>query len=264
MNANSNQAQTEAVRQWAMPTTPEDLKRRGVSNLHSVSMSRVANLIEKAVNRTLLARTLDNQADNAESFSTAARNEFMQLLNSQQPARDELVDVEQHAVSAIDQLKSELASRKHEIEREQAAINSVDGVAEAGDDTVREELRALFKKWGGDPANPTTLENEVLEVAVKSLRRERATSQRQRLEIHQRENLQLERRIAKLSQLLEVSEAERKRFEAAAGHFEAGIASEFDSVQGLSSQDALYEKKSMLMTAIFEANLEMRMTTAAG
>ena len=67
----------------------------------------------------------------------------------------------------------------------------------------------------------------------------------------------LERRIAKLTHLLGVTEEELKRVAAMKG-VDLGLASIYRGVQGLSSEAAQREAKRAMMREIFEANVEMR------
>ena len=67
----------------------------------------------------------------------------------------------------------------------------------------------------------------------------------------------LERRVAKLTALLDSTEAELVLARARGGG-STGVASIHDSVQGLDLEDARYEEKSALMRAIFDANVALR------
>ncbi|MDP6385752.1 MAG: hypothetical protein QGI93_06105 [Planctomycetota bacterium] len=255
---------TETLRRWSRQTTPDELKQRGVSHLRSVSLTRVSMLIEKAVNRALLARTLHNDGDDDdeesaqfESVSVTARKEFMAMATSDVPVEEEVSDVQEHAVSALDQLKAELAGRRREVAEQERALRSVGGIAKDADEELATKLRALFVSWGGRADSPSALEREVIELTVQELRRERGNSERERLRHHQDEISVLERRIGKLTKLLSETEGDLARAERV-GAPVSGIASEYDCVQGLSEDDEFHEKKSELMTAIFEANMEMR------
>ena len=254
---------TETLRRWSRQTTPDELKRRGVSNLRSVSLTRVSMLIEKAVNRALLARTLhndggeDEESAQFESVSVTARKEFMAMATSDAPDEEELSGVEEHAVSALDQLKAELAGRRREVAEQERALRSVGGLAKGADEELAAKLRMLFVSWGGKADAPSALEREVIQLAVRELRRERGNSERERLRHHQDEISVLERRIGKLTGLLAETEGNLVRAQRTGKPVE-GIASEYDGVQGLSGDEEFHEKKSELMTAIFEANMQMR------
>ena len=254
---------TETLRRWSRQTTPDELKRRGVSNLRSVSLTRVSKMIEKAVNRALLARTLRSDGDQDEedarfeSVSVTARKEFMALANSDTTDENGLSGVEEHAVSALDHLKEELASRRREVKERERVLRSVGGMAAPADEELESELRALFGSWDDKSDVPSALQREVIRMTVEGLRRERGNFERERLHRHQEEISILERRIGKLSRLLSETEGHLASARKA-GSEDPGVASEFDCVQGLSADDELREKKSEMMAAIFEANMEMR------
>lgn len=255
MEPQINEALTDAVRRWARPTTPEDLRRRGVTRIRSVSMTRVAALIEKAVNRTMLARTLGDFPEDAEAFSVAARSEFMRLVTDHSPEEQ---DPSQHeAASALARLKEQVAERRQEVEEQRRTLETVGGRVGAGDDELEGKLRELFVNWGGSATNPSPLEQEVLRVAVGELRRERARGEREKLEESTRQVEVLERRITKMNRLLEEAQAELERAVQATPDVE-GVPSMFTDVQGLDGGDTQFEQKSQLMTEIFEANLQLR------
>ncbi len=261
MDPQLNEALTDAVRRWARPTTPEELKRRGVRSVRSVSMTRVASLIEKAVNRTMIARTIGDHPEDGDSFSVAARREFLRMVTGEDAppsTRAEADDpVKLQAQSALAKLKAELAERRREVAQRRQALAEVDGAVGEGDERLAERLRALFAAWGGSPDDPSPLEREVIDLAIRELRRERAGTEHAQLEEQQREIDRLERRVTKLTRLLDETEAELRQAVRLASQ-DPGVASVFESVQGLDVEDAQLEKKAELMTAIFQANLRMR------
>jgi hypothetical protein len=68
---------------------------------------------------------------------------------------------------------------------------------------------------------------------------------------------QLERRIAKLTHLLGITEDELRRV-AGMKNIDLGIASIYRTVQGLSDDAVQKEKKRVMMREIFQANLELK------
>ena len=66
----------------------------------------------------------------------------------------------------------------------------------------------------------------------------------------------LERRISKLVQTLEETEHVLERV-AATKDLETGIESVFRDVQGLADEEPQRQRKAALMTALFEANLQL-------
>ena len=67
----------------------------------------------------------------------------------------------------------------------------------------------------------------------------------------------LERRIEKLTEHLDKTEAELRRV-AALKTVDSGVASIYDTVQGLSSDDSEYERKNEMLQGIFEANFALQ------
>ncbi len=257
-----NEALTDAVRRWARPTTPAELQRRGISRVRSISLTRVASLIEKAVNRTMLARTIGDFPEDADSFSEAARVEFLRLMGSTPSSKDPKQGVERTAASTLDRLRTELAERRKQVEQAREKLSIVAGAVGKGDQVLEEKLRALFISWGGSKDRTSPLEREVITLAVGELRRERAHMERLRLDGHQQEIELLERRIGKLSDLLDQTESDLKQAVRLA-QIDPGVPSIYDSVQGLSGEDADNAMKSELLSAIFEANLQLRSAVAA-
>ena len=257
MDPHLNEQLTDVVRRWAKPTTPEDLKRRGVKRVRSISLSRVASLIEKAVNRTMMARTLGDFPMDAEGFSVAARSEFMRLVSDNPSTRED--PLESQAASALARLKREVAERRREVEQQRRTLETVGGAVGAGDEELERKLRDLFAHWGGSRADPSPLEREVIRLAVAELRNERGRNERARLEDAQKEIELLERRISKLNRLLEQTEAELQKA-IRERKIDPGLASIYETVQGLDEMDEHYARKSELMHAIFAANLQMRAT----
>jgi len=255
-----NEELTRAVRRWARPTTPDELSARGVRRVHALRLSHVASLLEKAVNRTLIRRTLEGATDDTLSLSTAAREEFVRLAwgaerDGEGAAAREVDGIKQRATSTLERLREELGRRRVALARDAKVHHTLHDLREA--DAAVERVRELFARFGGDRDVPRALEHEVLSVVRKAFddvaARERIARQRD----HRREIGQLERRITKLQTLLAETEAELARTRAAKG-VEHGIASLYDSVQGLAFDDPLLERKSVLMGAIFEANLALR------
>ena len=74
---------------------------------------------------------------------------------------------------------------------------------------------------------------------------------------------QLERRVAKLTHLLGITEDELRRV-ARMKNIDLGIASIYRTVQGLSEDAAHKEKKRLMMREIFEANLELKKSLRPG
>jgi len=243
---------TRAVRRWARPTTPGELAARGVERVHAVSLSRVAALLEKAVNRTLIRRTLEGAPDDALSLSSAAREEFVRLARGG-PGTDE-GDVRERASGALARLRGELTRRRAALAREAQVSHTVHDLREAA--AIDERLRAVFARHAANGPVPLALEREVLAVVGAALDEVQARARDARQREHRRELELMERRMAKLQALLAESESELARTRAL-GAGDVGMASVYDRVQGLAPGDPQRERKGALMAALFAANLEL-------
>jgi hypothetical protein len=73
----------------------------------------------------------------------------------------------------------------------------------------------------------------------------------------------LERRVAKLMAMLDVSEEELRRVRSAR-QVDVGVPSIYREVQGLSADAAQHERKREMMRSIFEANLALRAKAKEG
>lgn len=257
------------IRRWARATPVEELSRRGVKTVRSVSMSKMAALLEKAVNRALIARTLGegDDADDAGEVSAAARAEFVRLTRAELGAggdggpggdfADEgLRRSARH--STLDRLKRDLAER----ERLEAGELVPKPPPTRAERERREEialetrLRDLAAGVASDEAQRGLFDSAV-EVALEAVRGARLSVQDAADAEHARERSRLERRIAKLNQLLDDAEAKVRRARRGVP-IDDGVASIYDAVQGLDGEDGDFEKKSSLMKSIFEANLALR------
>lgn len=249
---------TEALRRMSRPLSSDELHRRS-GRLRSINLHDMAELIEKAVNRTLMARTIGGLEDDVDGFSADARREFLRLVRQASEAEAGAAEVEARAETELERLKRELGQRRREAAELQARQARLD---DEPDDELARELRRLFASWGGSPDRPSALEREVISLTIERLRQERRRGERARLVEHQREIDKLERRVSKLNALLGQTEAELARVAHQKGATD-GIASIYGTVQGLASADDQYERKRELMTAIFQANLDMRLRASA-
>jgi hypothetical protein len=263
MDPNLDSAITDAVRRWARPTTVEELQARGVRKVRTVSMTRIAGLLEKAVNRALVARTIGDLGDDTDSFSRAARAEFVKMVKTGEAVEsveDETSPAE--AGSALDRLKLELRERRAVLQEQQTELTNETAIEGPGDQKLEAKLKRLFQAWGGDPEKPTPLEQDVLRVAVVELQAERRRGRQALIDDHRKQMDTLERRVTKLSGVLESTQAELRT--ALSREFEdPGVGSVYNDVQGLAGDDSKYEKKTALMASIFEANLELRANIAS-
>lgn len=252
-DAKLNDALAQEVRRWARRTTPEELKRRGVHRVRSIKLTEMAELIEKAVNRTLMARTIGHLDDEIEGFSGDARGEFLRLVQDDNEKRVE--GLERKAQGELTRLKDELARRRKALERQEEALEAEREVGRVRE--LESKIRSIFSGVDGLGDN-SNLEKQVVELAMRELNQEHRHVQMVRLQQHREEIDRLERRIGKLSHLLGQTEEELARLVEGGMEIDDGVASIYKTVQGISNGDQKYSKKAELMRSIFEANLAFR------
>lgn len=161
------------------------------------------------------------------------------------------------AEAEIDGLRSALEARKQSFAAEQQMLE--DEVSEIGglqQAQLVDKIQQLFAVVDRTP-EIEALEGQILELAVKELYEERRKAIALQMAEHQRQTDQLEKRIAKLTSILGVTEEELKRV-MAMKNIDAGVASIFRTVQGLSAEDAQAETKKALMSEIFKQNVSFQ------
>ncbi|MFT5049026.1 MAG: hypothetical protein ACI8QZ_000415 [Chlamydiales bacterium] len=246
-----NAALAQEVRRWARSTTPEDLKKRGIQRVRSIKLADMADLIEKAVNRTLMARTIGELDDDLEGISGEARSEFLRLVADDREKRSS--GLEQKAEGELERLKSELARRRKALERQELELGADKRMVK-----VEDQIRRLFSNWGGGVGDNSQLEQQVIDLALREMTQEHRQVQVVRLQQHREEIDRLERRIGKLSNILGQTEEELARMVKGGMVVDEGVASIYRDFQGLKTADTGFTKKSDLMREIFEANVAFR------
>lgn len=254
MKGDVNPAFEQALDEVGKRTTPDELLRRGVQRVLSVGKSDVARLIEKAVNRTLMERTIGGLSDDEKRYVIdAAREAFdgnVQDMHELEVSKRTVERDKEEIRAELERLKKELAPKPgFEEAREKEA---------AGEELRRLRLRIqarllpIFDRLPKGPGVPTLRETAIDLLALFVQERDAALA-REREEMGG-SVVQLERRIAKLMHSLEVTEEVLNRV-SAAKDLDFGIESIYRSVQGLNPQDAHNERKLEMMRNIFEANL---------
>ena len=251
-----NPAFQEALREMGRPTTPEDLRRRGVKRLRSVSTSEVALLIERAVNRTLMERTIGAlDPDEMTEILHAAETQFTRQLREFVDLADSRQAVEAHRRES----QAELARLRESLEERrlaEARAQAPSAPATEARQRLLQEIRACLQpllpdgSFGG-------VDRRVVDALRALTERHVAEALEELRHSFQIETENQERRVAKLVKSLEQTEQVLARV-AAAKAIDPGVGSIYDSVQGLSSVDAAAAQKKELLLNIFEANLALR------
>ena len=142
-----------------------------------------------------------------------------------------------------------------------AATPARAGAAAPGDSVsaqlIGEKIRELFGLTDQDGDLLRRIEQEVVAQALRELKAELLKQATRPDEEHRREIDLLQRRIGKLTQQLGMTEEQLQKV-LRAKTVDPGIASIYDSVQGLSADEVQGELKRELMSKIFEANVALR------
>lgn len=161
------------------------------------------------------------------------------------------------AEAEIDGLRAALEERKQSFAVEQQVLedeaSEIGGLQQA---QLVDKIQQLFAGVSRS-SEIDVLERQILDLAIKELYEERRKAVAAQMAEHRRQTDLLEKRIAKLTSLLGVTEEELKRV-MAMKNIDAGVASIFRTVQGLSAEDSQAETKKGLMSEIFKQNMSIQ------
>lgn len=166
------------------------------------------------------------------------------------------------AEAEIAGLRDDLAAQRASFRQEEALLreeaSEVGGLQQAA---LVDRIQAIFAKV---PRTPEIegVEKEVIALAVAELYEGRQKAIEAQMAEHARLVDQLERRIAKLTSLLGVTEEELQRV-LAMKTIDEGVASIYRTVQGLGAEAAQAEQKKAMMSVIFQENLAFQKRNAA-
>lgn len=247
--------------------------RDSARSLRHIGEARLMAVIAAAV-RHAVKRTFDD-VDDASLVHVAgiAQRGFLHLLKNNGksvrglPVSDFVKEVAEErrkilaqreaARRELDRVVAELDGRRREMDTEREEFiraKRVDGAVL--DESMVSRLDELFESLGDSP-EVQSLRQAVTDIALDSVQQERGKAVQGKLEEHDAEVANYQRRIEKLTQSLSRTEDEIKRL-ASMKDVETGVASIYRSVQGLTGDDDDIEQKKEMMAAIFEANLELR------
>src|SRR5262249_46954076 len=199
-----NAALTEAVKEFGAPTTPHQLEERGVRNLRSIPVARISEMIEKAVNRTILERTIGAGNGDLGVLLEHAQVGLIGLLKGVQE-----LDASRGAISeSREELLGELAEMRRDRVRANWPV-----AADPADPTVekmRTAIRDTFAKLGVTTPEAQRIEKQFTEAALILLEenRRRAAAAQNRERDSQVDRL--ERRGTKLGESLAATQARLK------------------------------------------------------
>lgn len=137
-----------------------------------------------------------------------------------------------------------------------ATLESSLAAGQVHDRMLEHMLREMFALHSRHALDPADLEQQVIGAVRRWSEESRETLNRELYEQQQSELDQLRRRLAKVTERAEQTEAELSALRSRADE-PVGIESAFRVVQGLDFEDANYELKSGLMRQILNANLDL-------
>lgn len=251
-----NQALSDAIREFGNPTTPHELEARGVQRVRSISMAQISAMIEKAVNRTILERTLGGGQGDLSQLVDHAQVGLLGLLKG--------VEEVEASRGAIHESRNELMTELAQMRRERAQSLVLEPAGE-NDPTVLKMKAAIqesFAKLGRPTPETAAIERALEERALVLLEEARRRAAAAQIRLRDDHIDQLERRITKLVQSLEETEKVLNRV-AAMKNIDIGVASLYRVVQGLNPDEPNRELKRQLMETIFKANVEFQQKRAA-
>ena len=160
--------------------------------------------------------------------------------------------------SELDTLRKELEKTIGDFKRQSETLTREQtGAERIWGQRLIDKIVATFA--GANEQSPVLVrvEKAVLSVVSHEVERWQADSTSRHVSDSQGQVEMLERRVAKLTEHLDRTEAELRRV-AAMKSIDHGIASLYDSVQGLAFDENDYEVKKEMLRGIFEANLELQ------
>lgn len=258
---------------------PAESKARQLVNQRGKKLNLVDNgvllhSIGEAVQRALTERAPDLEDVTRKMIAGDTRRHLIELLKGRarsirglpekaflkkvQASRDKIVQEREAAQAQLVELLRELEGKRGDLSvKEQMIASESAAASEIQNKIVAEQIQEVFRQCGGDVGDLAELQKKVTQLALSNLAGERQKTMDAQVSEHQREVEHFERRIAKLTESLAMTEEEMRRVAAAKG-IEIGVASIYRQVQGLSGDDAHFEKKKELMSDIFQANMELK------
>jgi GGDEF domain-containing protein len=163
----------------------------------------------------------------------------------------------------LDKLREEVDSQIQEIQEFQSKLFAdVESKEELWGNQLITKVIELFKREPEKSEGVLRVEKEVIALLKSELAAWRETSTASRMIESQKTIDNLERRVAKLTESLGLTEAELKRV-AQLKNIDLGVASIYRTVQGLSAEEAGAEQKKEMLKNIFESNMALRAQLAS-
>ena len=158
----------------------------------------------------------------------------------------------------LDRLRDEVDHQIQEIQEFQSKVfGDLENKEELWGNQLISKVIDLFRREPEKSEGVLRVEKEVIALLKAEIAAWRETSTANRVIESQKTIDQLERRVAKLTESLGLTEAELKRV-AQMKNIDLGVASIYRTVQGLSSDAENAEQKKEMLKNIFESNVALR------
>ena len=257
--SNLSQSLKDAVKRLAYGASLDQLKKRGIQKVNVLGIDRIVALIEEAVNRSLKHKLMGLERS---VVADRTKEEFLKLLKSNEElekSRDELAQMQHRAQEEIDEVRQQLAQQRAALAERLGVAHEQESRRYQGENAViARELDDLFRQFvQHGKTDVGTLRDGVVAVVRKVVEAERQTALTALASARDREVEILERRITKMTDALEQNE-QRMAEVLAMKDVDAGVASVYREVQGLSAGTRNFQKKKELMGEIFKANLALQ------
>lgn len=254
MKEEINPALWQELKKLGRESSPEDLRQRGIKRLISILTSQVSLGIDRAINRTILERTLSPlDADELRSFTAAASAEFVASLHEEDRAGfAELLEQHRH------DLQAELAAVQEDLNEHRGFVEQQEDPERWPMDAERAEDLRLRVQSRLLPILPTggPLLRAVVADLLELFTEERAAALAEQRRETDADSARLQRRIAKLIASLEHIEATLARWsrEPESG----GRASGHREVRELVAADPQPARRQGALEQIYRANVELQ------
>lgn len=245
-----NEALCDALREAGRATSLEELKRRGLGQVHSLSTAQLSRLIEMAVNRTLLKRAAGAGDNEHRELVEGVEGELRRLLRAHlqlEETRGRVTAVRRELEQDLDGLSGGGAAAP-------ALGRALAQVEARASGQLEARLRELFAEQRAGRAAPEETEARAIVAARAALDQTAREAAQVAVESQRRRTGVLERRIRKVLRFLRETE---EALAGAARNLDQGIPSAYREVQGLAEEDPQRLHKLELLREIFTANLRL-------
>ncbi|MFC1707788.1 hypothetical protein ACFL59_13410 [Planctomycetota bacterium] len=251
------------------------LEKRGFRKVRVLNMKTIERIISQTVDHALERRSTSLASTERAEIEEEAKRELLQLMKEHKKLAAQKTEADKRK----DELETQVDGLRDELQRQQQALLKEQERSVAAHEVtftptalqeMEEKIRVLFKQLMSEErrlslaeAGPralrglseferdlvTLIDRIMAELRDRYLDRERAE--------HNKKIDLLERRIAKLNKALKHTE-QALHTVAKAKSIDPGVASIYDTIQGLSYLDPAFQRKNELLKEVFLQNLELQ------